>query len=1150
MPTRPSVRHNTAQLLVIFFGLTLFAGTCGYLYYNHQSKQVTTEKQNELSAIAELKVNEISRWLKERMRDGQVIGGNPLIGRTVQQWLHYPDAGGLKAQIQSWIESFRNNFDYRAVLLADSGGKVYLSSPVGKEINPEIRKHFVEVYQTKEPLFIDLYRSSTDQEINCALLVPVLAEEGRTTVGVLVLLIDPEEFLYPLIQSWPTPSHTAETLLVRKEGNEVVFLNELRHRKNTALLLRLPLDENQTLAATQAFTQEGVVEAVDYRGIPILAALKAVPDSPWFLVAKVDMDEIFAPIRERAWLTGLLVALLIAAGGMIAAAFWNQQKIKSYRREYELELEKLELSKKYQYLTRFANDSIMLADISGAILEVNERATATYGYTRDEFLRLNIRDIRAPESVAELEKQWQRVKEQNGLVFETMHRRKDGTTFPVEISVRIIQLGGAEHYWGTIRDISERKRSDEILRQSEQRYRTLFEDSPISMWETDYTAVKLFIDELSAKGITDFRAYFDEHPEAIRHAASLVKIIDVNNATLKIYQTESKAELQKDLAKIFSKESYDVFKQVLIDLAERKVGFEAEDVTQTFKGEKRFISLRGTVAPGCESTLSRIFVSLVDITTSKQAEEALRQAHDELETRVAERTGELRSLNIQLKQEIQEREMAQKAAADQARILEAFFKHSTTPLVFLTRDFDFIRVNDAYAKTCRRNAEDFVGRNHFELYPSEAKTLFEQVVTTKRPYEVLARPFMFPDRPELGITYWDWTLVPLFDGQGEVEYLVFSLNDVTERKRAEEALQKSEEKYRELVENANSIIMKVDAQGNITFFNEFAQQFFGFSEREILGKHVIGSIIPERDSTGKDLTEMVRDFTDHPEKYTTNENENMRSDGERVWVSWTNKILKDEEGGISGLLCIGIDISDRKRAEQAVRESEKQLRFLSSKLLTAQEEERKRISRELHDSIGSSLSAIKFGVENYLKLGRPDRECAEWLKGITSMAQQTIDEVRRIMSDLRPAMLDDLGLVTTLGWFFRQFENIHPKICVEDKIEIEEDEIAEDLKIVIFRVIQEAFNNISKYSRAELVNFSLKKDINAVALTIEDSGDGFDVNAALYENNSHKGLGLTSMRERGELSGGTFRIESSPGEGTIIQASWRHIPGDSTSSPV
>jgi PAS domain S-box-containing protein len=138
-------------------------------------------------------------------------------------------------------------------------------------------------------------------------------------------------------------------------------------------------------------------------------------------------------------------------------------------------------------------------------------------------------------------------------------------------------------------------------------------------------------------------------------------------------------------------------------------------------------------------------------------------------------------LNPAAKQLLPELKQAKDALFEQSRILETFFTSTVTPLVFLDRSFNFIRVNDAYARVCQRKASDFPGRNHFEFYPSDAKAIFEQVVETRVPYQAIARPFAFPDHPEWGTTYWDWTLTPIIDTTGEVEFLVFSLNDVTER---------------------------------------------------------------------------------------------------------------------------------------------------------------------------------------------------------------------------------------------------------------------------------------------------------------------------------------------------------------------------------
>jgi PAS domain S-box-containing protein len=226
--------------------------------------------------------------------------------------------------------------------------------------------------------------------------------------------------------------------------------------------------------------------------------------------------------------------------------------------------------------------------------------------------------------------------------------------------------------------------------------------------------------------------------------------------------------------------------------------------------------------------------------------------------------------------------------------------------------------------------------------------------------------------------------------------------------------------------------------------------------------------------------------------------------------------------------------------EEEVRESENRLRHLSSQLLVAQENERKRISREVHDSLGQSLSAIKFRVEGMLQEVRKSREktIAKSLENIIPIVQQSIEEARRIQMDLRPSVLDDLGILATISWFCREFKITYPGINIETQVGIREDEAPESLKTVIYRIMQEALNNIAKHIRADLVHLSLRKTDDKIELAIRDNGMGFDIEENLSVERSRRGLGLTSMRERTELSGGSFSIESIRGEGTTIKATW------------
>lgn len=231
---------------------------------------------------------------------------------------------------------------------------------------------------------------------------------------------------------------------------------------------------------------------------------------------------------------------------------------------------------------------------------------------------------------------------------------------------------------------------------------------------------------------------------------------------------------------------------------------------------------------------------------------------------------------------------------------------------------------------------------------------------------------------------------------------------------------------------------------------------------------------------------------------------------------------------------------ERKRAEEELRESHRRLKALSSQLLSAQEDERKRIAKELHDGIGQILTAIKFGVENSLQRAvcSDDHPCQQSLTAVISVIQSGIDEIRRISRDLWPTILSDLGILAAISWYCREFQNIYSEMRILREIDVLEEEVPEQLKITLYRVLQEATNNAAKHSKGDLVSLSLKKNHDRLELTVSDNGRGFDLSNTLARQRSRRGLGLTSMRERTELSGGSFSIQSVLGKGTVVRASW------------
>ncbi len=231
---------------------------------------------------------------------------------------------------------------------------------------------------------------------------------------------------------------------------------------------------------------------------------------------------------------------------------------------------------------------------------------------------------------------------------------------------------------------------------------------------------------------------------------------------------------------------------------------------------------------------------------------------------------------------------------------------------------------------------------------------------------------------------------------------------------------------------------------------------------------------------------------------------------------------------------------ERANAFKTIRESESALRALSGRLVEAQERERRRIARELHDSIGANLTAIKYILEEKryrMGAGNAPQE-GPTLEKIIDLVKETMEETQRMSTNLRPSILDDMGILAAIQWAVRKFQEVYSTISIETRMDIAENDVPEPLKIVIFRIVQEALNNSSKHSGADKVSLCLEKDSDNLKLIVEDNGKGFDPKGIRSQPDKAGGMGLIGMKERAEVYGGRFLIHSEIGKGTTIQAAW------------
>jgi PAS domain S-box-containing protein len=476
MNLKSDYRGDSLTFFLIFLTLASAVIFLGYQYYLTQKAHITQEKYQELSAIAGLKAEELAKWREERLADARYLRSSRPLAEQVALFLKNPGRPDIRRDVNEGLSSIQQSFNYRSVALLDPKAvqRMMAGSP---DVPAEkyARALAVQAMRSGEIVFSDIHACEQFNHTHMDILVPLFLrrDKGHISVGSLLLVIDPSRRLNSLIQSWPTLSPSAETLLVRRAENEVVFLNELRHRKGTALRLRFPLSVKDLPAALAARGFEGVMQGVDYRGVPVLAAIKKVPNVSWFLVAKVDIDEILAPVRDQALLSGLLVAALILFAGVGVVLFWRHGSVKLYKRLYEEERRHHVLAERIESLNRYAYDAILLFDDRQQAIEMNEKALEMYGYRREEMLKVTLQELLDSKILAELEEKTREIQQNGGASFECVHRRKDGSFFPVECSVSYLDLNGTGYYQSIIRDVSERKIAEDQIARLNRLYRTL-----------------------------------------------------------------------------------------------------------------------------------------------------------------------------------------------------------------------------------------------------------------------------------------------------------------------------------------------------------------------------------------------------------------------------------------------------------------------------------------------------------------------------------------------------------------------------------------------------------------------------------------------------------------------------------------------------
>ena len=433
-------------------------------YYENQKNESLHAVGEQLRAVADLKVREMSLWHRARIGRAEAIMNNPIVSGTLEKYITDQNPSRRKS-LEAYFAGLKKgeNADF-AGLFDAKGIPVIELTDTGHGIHFNDRERISLSLKRKSLIISDLYRRADEGRAHIDIIIPLLKTDvpGTPASHAIVLRFDPFIDEWAFGSQWPTPSRTAEAILVRREGDSVVFLNELRHRANTTLNLRFAAAATELPAARAVRGERGMMRGVDYRNEPVLAYAMPVEGNSWFLIAKIDLAEVLDPLITKAWFMGALSFLILAVAGTILLLVARHRRGRLYEELYEVEREKGALKSHYEYLTKYANDMILLSNEEGRVVEANERAVTMSGFALEELVQMAIDRLLLPENGAA--GRLARKEGEDGILYTAKLRHKESGFVEVEVSSRIIEIDGKKFQQSIIRDIAERREAERYIR--------------------------------------------------------------------------------------------------------------------------------------------------------------------------------------------------------------------------------------------------------------------------------------------------------------------------------------------------------------------------------------------------------------------------------------------------------------------------------------------------------------------------------------------------------------------------------------------------------------------------------------------------------------------------------------------------------------
>jgi PAS domain S-box-containing protein len=857
--------------------------------------------------------------------------------------------------------------------------------------------------------------------------------------------------------------------------------------------------------------------------------------------------------------------------------------------EWKTAEEKIRTSKEqYRDLVDNITDLICTHDLDGRVLSVNKAAEKLIGYKFNPEANLNIKDILTDDTKNKFNRYIAAI-QKKGHVKGLMKVQTHTGDIRIWEYNNSLKTTGVETpiVRGYARDITERKKTEDLVKKQKEQYDDLVKNIPVGVYKfrmkpdggmsLDYVSPRL----CKMIGVKEEDAYRDimnafkvVHPDDF---SRFMKLIEESYTTKQKFLWEGRSIVNGQVNWVKIESSPKVLKNgdilwdgVIADITERKkaeeiirinevrltkaqqigkLGYWQQEINSNMIwGSEEAKKIYGFPPVAGELASETIAACIPDFDKLRQAAIELLKYEKkyEIEFQINPADGsppryisavseiEKNEQGIPVRfmgvlQDITERKKAQKALEESEYLLResqsiahlgSYTWDLSTGLWSSSKILDYIfGIDENYT----RSFKGWMALIHLDWSEMMLKYVTE---------EVLGKHLRFDK--EYKITRNDNGEECWVHGLGELEYdnnkqpikLIGTISDITERKRAEEALITSELRFRILTGNAPTGIFQTDAHGKNTYVNETWMGFTGMTFDEAMGDGWIAAIHPD------DRQKLIKEWNEKSEKglESSSEHRLIHKNGNFIWVSGKAVPLFNTSGEFAGYIGTISDVTDRKKAEQELAESYKAIRKLTEHLQNIREEERAHIAREIHDELGQQLTVMKMDISWInKKIGIQDEPVKARMKELLAMLDQTVKSVRRISSELRPSLLDDLGLTATMEWQLTEFEKRFD-IKTYFKPDDAEIKLSESMKTTLFRIFQESLTNVARHSKAKKVTVSLSLHNSSIVLSVVDNGVGFDKQNSIGK----KTLGILGMQERTSMIGGTYEISGKPGKGTKV----------------